>query len=229
MKKLLIVVVALSSLMACGGGDSTPTAPSQPAPPPAPTTANLSGRITETFPTASTAIAGATLTVADGANVGKTASTDGSGNYQFAGLTRQGFNVNVTAANYQSSGFGVDLTGDVTRNFSLTPAFQMISETLSGDISGSTAACGTRPCRTFALNMHHAGSITARLTWSNRDNDLDLEIWDGTTRIVDSAAASGTEEFVSTAISGARSFQLRVVYFSGSTIQPFQVAVTRPN
>lgn len=230
MKKVLIVVAVLVLASACGGGSSTPTSP--PPIPPAPTTANLSGRVTETAPTTSTAVAGATLTVSDGSNAGKSATTDSGGNYSFTGLNRGGFTMSIAAGGYNSTGFPVDLTGDLTRNFNLAPSPRTLTETLTGSVSGGSPTCPiivVRPCQSFSLPTHHSGTLSARLTWDNRNNDLDLEVWNATTRLANSNDVGGTEEFISTNVSPGTSYTLRVIYYSGSTVQPFQVAVTRPN
>jgi hypothetical protein len=113
--------LCLFASFACGGGaggNSTPTAPN----PPATTTATLSGRITESVAGSVFAIEGATLAIADGGNAGRTATTNANGDYSFLGLQRGGFTLNVSANGYSSQGFGVDLTGDLIRNFTLTPS-----------------------------------------------------------------------------------------------------------
>jgi hypothetical protein len=115
--KAAVSLILLTSACGGGSGSSTPTSPT----PPTPTTAGLSGRVTESVGTTPFPIEGATLTVADGANAGRTANTNANGDYQFSGLQRGGFTVNVTASGYQTQGFGVDLTGDMTRNFTLSP------------------------------------------------------------------------------------------------------------
>lgn len=230
MKKALVVAV-LIVVSACGGGSSTPTSPPPPVVQP-PTTANLSGRVTETAPTASTAVAGATLTVSDGSNAGKSTTTDSGGNYSFTGLTRGGFTMNISASGFNSTGFSVDLTGDLTRNFNLAPSPRTITETLTGSVSGGSPTCPiivVKPCQSFSLPTHHSGTLSARLTWDNRNNDLDLEVWNGTNRLASSNDVGGTEEFISTNVSSGNSYTLRVIYYSGSTVQPFSVAVTRPN
>src|SRR3982751_5572840 len=78
----------------CGGGNSSPTTPSQA--PSTPTTVSLSGRVTETVGSTSFPIEGATLSFADGSNAGKTTTTNGNGDYQFSALQKGGFTVNVS-------------------------------------------------------------------------------------------------------------------------------------
>lgn len=116
------VFASILFAFACGGGKSSPTTPTQPTTPSTPTTVSLSGRVTETVGSTAFPIEGATLTFADGSNAGKTATTNGNGDYQFSGLQKGGFTINVSASGYQTQGFGIDLTGDMTRGFTLSPS-----------------------------------------------------------------------------------------------------------
>lgn len=134
----LFVLFCLSAV-ACGGGGSTPTTPAN-APPPAPTTASLSGRV-ET-PSA-VPVGGATVTVSDGSNAGRTSTTDGNGHYQLTGLQRGGFNVNVSATGHVTAGFSIDLVGDLTRNFvvaTVPPPAPPSVVTLSGRVTSTSEA-----------------------------------------------------------------------------------------
>jgi hypothetical protein len=90
------------------------------------------------------------------------------------------------------------------------------------------SSIGGKPCRRFAFNIYNGGALTATLTWSNRDNDLDLELWRGTTQIAESTGVSAQEQVSSTVTAGS-AYELRAVYYGGSTIQNFELRVTRPN
>ena len=105
--------LAALTAIACGH-DSSPTSPSN-----TPATFILSGRVTETAPTDSVVIPGATVAVAEGVNAGRSAVTDGSGNYSLAGLERGTFNVSVSAGGYGTGTFPVSLTASTSRSFSL--------------------------------------------------------------------------------------------------------------
>jgi hypothetical protein len=119
--RLLAPAFLSIALIGCGSsGDSTPTTPTTPATP-APTTFSLTGRVTESAPSAFVAVSGATLSVADGPNAGRTATTNNNGDYQFTGLQGGGFTVSVTAPGYQATSAGINLTGNLTRSFSLDP------------------------------------------------------------------------------------------------------------
>ena len=72
-------------------------------------------------------ISGATVSIADGPNAGKSATTSSSGSYSFTGLQSSGFTVNAAATNYSPSSKGVTLTSNSTLNFNLqsVPLFSM--------------------------------------------------------------------------------------------------------
>ena len=76
--------------------------------------------MTESGASAVLPIAGAVLSVVDGANAGKTATTNANGEYSFNELRRETFSVSVSASGYVTSGFAVDLGAGVTRDFSLS-------------------------------------------------------------------------------------------------------------
>jgi large repetitive protein len=117
---------------------------------PTPTTFSLSGTVTDSA-TAS-GIAGVTITIADGPNARRSATTDRTGNYSLTGLQQSGFTVNVSAANYVPQSFGVTLTSNQTLLFRLnrppTPTFtlavQVADSTTSAPISGATVSINGR-------------------------------------------------------------------------------------
>ena len=78
----------------------------------------LNGRVTDSETGAG--IFGATVSIGDGPNAGKSSRTDGSGNYNFTDLQPSGFTVNVSANNYVSQSKGVTLTSNQTLSFQLT-------------------------------------------------------------------------------------------------------------
>jgi Carboxypeptidase regulatory-like domain len=125
---VLIVIVA----SACDGR-STTTSPS-PTPTTTATTFSLSGTVTDS--TAASGIAGATVRIADGPNVGKSAATDGSGNYSLTGLQPSGFTVSVSATNYVSQATGVTLTSNQALSFRLSPP--PTPTVLTGRVTDST-------------------------------------------------------------------------------------------
>jgi hypothetical protein len=105
-----------------------------------------------------------------------------------------------------------------------------ITEVLNGAVSGGSPSCttslGSLPCQVFAFTVNGSGALEALLTWSGGVNDLDLYLYRGTTLIARSIGVRN-EEMVSAGVSPG-AYQLRVAYYSGSTIQGFTLRVTRP-
>ena len=117
MHRLLLCVCGVVIAAACDRG-STPTGPN----PPAPATGNLTGRVTEVVASSVLPIGGAQLTIAEGGNAGKTATTNANGEYSFTALHREAFSVTVSASGYLTTAFPIDLRGDATRDFPLSPS-----------------------------------------------------------------------------------------------------------
>lgn len=84
-------------------------------------TFTLSGTVTETPPTTSTLLAGATITFVDGANQGKTGTSGADGRYEITGLTNGGYTVSVTLAGYTTITLPVGINGNTTLNIRLDP------------------------------------------------------------------------------------------------------------
>lgn len=165
MIRYVLVLMIGAMLAACSGG-GTATSPT-PAPPPVATTFSLSGRVTDSA--TATAIAGATVSIADSINAGKTATTDASGNYSFTGLQQAGFTVNAVAAAYRLSAQSATLTTNLTLNFSLA------QQSFAGNWSGATqqGSINGLPSITFAvsntntltaLNMRFAGASSCGIS-----------------------------------------------------------------
>jgi hypothetical protein len=125
----MVCVVPL--LVTACGGSSTPTAPSTPQS----TTFTLSGQVTDS--TAGTGISGATITIVDGPNASKSATTDSSGGYSLSGLPSSTFTVSVSAGNYTSHSKSVTLTSNQTVSFQLVRLSATIDGTYGGTLNGS--------------------------------------------------------------------------------------------
>ena len=115
MRRLILCFGSLLIAVACDRG-STSESPTSPTPP---STATLSGRVTESGGSTGFPIGGAVLTIGDGANAGKTATTNTGGDYSFTDLRRETFSVSISANGYVTSQFPVDLRTGTTRSFSL--------------------------------------------------------------------------------------------------------------
>lgn len=163
---LVLVLVVGGTIGACGGGSGTATSPTPTASTPAATAPptstatqtlyTLGGRVVDG--TTSAAIGGATLSIADGVNAGKTATTDASGNYSFSGLQLSGFTVNATAGAYLPSGQGVTLPSGQPLNFSLT------QRSFAGDWTGTALQEGTSVPIPMSFKVSGANTVTVLLT-----------------------------------------------------------------
>jgi len=241
MKRLLLVAVAIVASSCSGNSSTAPTATSTPTPTPTPsaTTFALTGAVTESAPTTATRITGATITIADGPNAGRTAITDSAGAFLFSGLQQSGFTVNAAAPGYAPTSRSVTLTSNQTIAFGLFPNARSMSETFTGTISGGDAACsggdGTyrdKPCKVITIPVHNAGAIDATLTWSPGSvADLDLSLFSqgSTSAIARSTSATGASEHVSSNLSGGSTYELHVTYYGGSNITNYTVTVTHMN
>jgi hypothetical protein len=84
-------------------------------------TFTLSGLVTETPPTTSTVLSGVVVTVIDGANQGKTATTGADGRYQITGVVNGGFTASASKAGYTTATLPVGINGNTTLDFRLAP------------------------------------------------------------------------------------------------------------
>lgn len=112
------LILALSSLplaMACGGsGGAGPTTPSTPV-----ATIpqwNLTGSVRGS---SGVQIAGAVVTVLDGPNNGRQATSDVAGRYGFSGLQQGGFTLRASASGFQDVQVAVTLTENRVEDFQL--------------------------------------------------------------------------------------------------------------
>lgn len=117
MRRSTVCFSALLILAGCSGGSSEWS--TGPSPSTTPQTSNLSGRVTEGGASVVTPIAGAQVTIADGANAGKTATTSATGQYAFSDLHVEAFSVEISASGYVTTSVSIDLRAGSTRDFSL--------------------------------------------------------------------------------------------------------------
>jgi hypothetical protein len=119
MTRCAIVLIGLF-VVSCGGSSPAPTSPT-PTPTPTPTTFALSGGVIDNKVN-STKVPNASLAIADGANAGRTTTSDGAGNYRFDGLTPGTFTVTSSAPNYINGSQSVTLgTTNKTQNIFMDP------------------------------------------------------------------------------------------------------------
>ena len=151
-------VTALGALLAisCGG---SPTSSS-------PTVFSLSGQVTSAL--TSSPIAGATVAIADGPDAGKSAVTDGSGNYGFTGLAQGNFNATITADGFVAKSQVFSLTSNQTVPIQLTGVRTLV---YSRAQSMLLARRGTG----YSFKTSRSGRLEIESSWSNASNLVRLE------------------------------------------------------
>ncbi len=204
----------------------------------------LSGTVTETFPTASTAVAGVVVQVVDGANQGQSATTDSSGQYQLTDLVAGTFSVKAHHDNYDDVTSSVTIQNDATLAFSLNPTSKEVREVFDSNVSGGgPSTCqlqgGTTPfpCRVFPLALHNTGPLAAALGWATTDEAIFvLQLYnDDTDQVVSQSPVTPSDTNTSTLLtlnatmSAAGNYQLRVIAWRISSTVSFELITTHPN
>lgn len=115
--RLAACLACLLWLTGCGGDSSNGGGGSITQPTPA---WQLQGTVSEAG--TNKRLSAVRVEVVDGANAGKSTSTDGNGTFRISGLTQGGFSVKASAAGHDSVTQGVTLTSDQTVDFSLPMA-----------------------------------------------------------------------------------------------------------
>ena len=113
MKYILPLLAALIAV-ACGSSPSSPSS----TPPLTPTRWPLAGTVRSTL---GDPISGAVVTVVDGPDAGRQATTDTFGRFGIPGLSQGGFTTRASATGFQSASKGITLTSDVVVDFQLAP------------------------------------------------------------------------------------------------------------
>jgi hypothetical protein len=190
----VVLVVALISVVSCGGeGSGSPGSPSPTPPTPAAQTWTLSGTVTETAPTASTLIAGATVTAVAGLDAdGPSVTSDANGVFHLAALAPGNYTIRTRAANYAESSQPLTLADNQTMTVQLDPVFQMVTATTRDVITGDPScpgywdywksdvprAAASEPCQVdFLFDVHHEGTLHADLAWADRRFGLITELY----------------------------------------------------
>ncbi len=110
MNRRVLILALVAVGISCGSPATSPSSST-------PTTFILNGQVTD-FPTG-VGVPGASVSVVDGPNGGKSATTDTSGNYSIAALQPAGFTVTASAADHVSASKAVTLTSNQTLPFQL--------------------------------------------------------------------------------------------------------------
>lgn len=232
MQRNLLTLVGIAAVISCGGDSRSPT---NPTPPPPTVTFTLSGAVTESVPTTSITIAGASVRIVDGQDAGRTATTTSTGSFELTGLrSLGGYTIEASAPGYMTGSQGA--VGSNTLTIRLKPTFQLITSTRNETISGGDPACltsSTDPCRVFAIDAHHNGFVESTLTWTDRDTWLWLELYrasDGSQVVRSSASrVDGLRQQISTGIVEGQRYLLVVRFVFGARVTSFSLTTSRPN
>jgi Carboxypeptidase regulatory-like domain len=241
MRQVLFVVGVMSTI-SCGGGDRSLPARSSPVnPTPTPQqTLTVSGTVSETAPTGSTRIGGATVGVfCCGANAFRSTTTDSNGAFQLTALEPGTITVYVRAANYVDGSQTIALSGDQTIKLELDPVLEIVTTTTRESLIGGDECPGywdapTGLCQVeYRFNVHHNGSLSADVTTTDPDTSFVLEVY----RAAEGRSSGGPLPLRpdgSVAVSAHAQYIVRVRKFGlgggppppGNT--PFVLTVTRP-
>jgi hypothetical protein len=227
---------------ACAGNPVAPNSDEHMAmvPVPAPTPAAgmivLKGRVTQSAPTTHAEIAGATVSIVDGPNSGKSAVANGMGFYTIGEVAPGSFTVAVAANGFVGASKRVDAVRDAVENFNLTPESRMLTYTFHGDVRDGDGTCSDgaaqRPCRIVMIPIHNAGNVNARLEWtSDQAIDLDLALFQTNVAApIEKSAQKGADaEQVGSHVTGGSNYELRITYAGGNGQAKYTISIECPN
>jgi len=204
----------------------------------------MRGTVTETAPTSTTPVVGATITITNGSNTGTTATTDANGQFTFSNV--QGtMTLRASAANYDDATQTITMTTDRTDiAFQMAPVVQTRNDTFSDTVAPDSPVCqsfnadGRLPCKEYVLSIHGSEVVEAVLRWDDPNPQswtlaLDLEREPGTgqtDRVAISHFSSGNQEQVSVILPAGAVYTLRVLYqgtLGPQNPQPYTLNVRR--
>jgi hypothetical protein len=236
----LLLLVALSSAVSCGGRSAPAAATATTAVVPGSLT--LSGNVVETAPTSSIAIAGASVTLVEGPNIGST-TTDATGRFQLSGLRPGGITVRIRSANHVDELRFIEITADKAIEVQLNPVYEMVTTTSVEAISGGGDACpgywdyfsDSLSCAAdYVFNVHYNGSLRAEAIPDDPDTEFAMELYNS----VDGRLSRTGTPLVSARpvdVQGHTQYVIRVRKFSNGGGPPpaglasFKLTVTRPS
>jgi hypothetical protein len=249
MRKVVFVSVLIWTV-SCGGAQSPvlPTPTPTLTPDPQPQTLTLSGNVSETAPTTSTRVSGATITILDGPDAGKSATSDRNGVFHLEMLRPGGFAIETQAADYVAKEQFVTVTANQTVTIELDPVFEMVTTTANDSIGPVDDSClgywdylrsATHACEaSYVLPVHHTGTLTARLTWPDRGSEPLMEVYRRSRGQVTGPAiqsgGAGSSGQIRTRLNGHAEYVIFVSTVSSSgaaapATTPFSLTFTRPN
>ncbi len=234
-----VSAVSIICAASCGGARNSPAAASGvplalTAPAPA-SPVSLNGRVTETPPTPTTGIEGAIVTIADGANAGRSVTTNPFGFYTISDLQPGAFTISVAANDYVAATQHLSCATNSTSDVQLRPVPKTITDVLSDQMDGTEGTCSDglaqRPCRIIAIPVHNTGAIDATLTWTPTGAaDLDLALFQtgGTTAIARSANG-GTSEHITATLTVPADYEFHITYAGAAKGIVFTLRLTHMN
>jgi hypothetical protein len=242
MRKVLFVAM-LTVSVSCS--DSDAESPSRPSPTP-PQTFMLSGTVSETAPTTSTRIAGATVTILIGPNAGQSAKTDSNGSFQLGALPGN-FAISTRAGNYIERISDVALSQNQSVAIELDPVLQIVTATTDESIQGNQACPGwwdgfvpSDPCKAErVINVHHNGTLTAQLTWPHSTVEPFMQLYAVANGQPSGGAIASSEDgsgqMIRADVVGHTQYVIQVRMFGngggppGAGVRPFRLTTTGPN
>jgi hypothetical protein len=145
---------------------------------PVPSCCTLSGRVTETSPTAFQGVVGATVTVVAGLDAGLSTVAGDEGQYSLSKLQPGALTVRSSAHGYDDTFHTLTLSADRSGfGFVLSPTNAVVSARHADVVSDQDTVCpsfeiSTRlPCKKYSIALHSAGTVDAVLNW---DDSLSL-------------------------------------------------------
>jgi hypothetical protein len=245
---LLPLCLLVAALAACGGNQAAPSAAPAPAPAPtpapapapapAPTLTTITGSVSESEPTTSVALGGATISSGS-----YSATADGAGNFALPDLPAGTYTLRASKSGYDDATQTITVPGDTSVvRFKLDPAYEPISVERSEIVSQDDPECpgshGNYTCFRYIFPSHHERGVTANLYWSSSDAKLELALlcndytWARTEGETPRLITRNSEEvFTFQILENARKGQMcevRVLHISGDP-QRFTLTVTHPN
>lgn len=219
----------------CGGSEPpvspTPT-PGPPTPSPISSTISLLGGVYAE--PGSRGIDGATLTLLDGPDAGRTTSTGADGRFRFDGVRTGQVTASVVTSEFGEDRAWVYANGSNPLEFHFAPEGRSASGTFQGTLRASDATCispGTthdgKPCQRYGpFDVAAPGTFWVTLDWLPGPNELDFEIWRNGVRITGvNHQMFGTRLSLGGGNPFSGPFEVRVVYV-GTTSQSYQLRVT---
>jgi len=116
----------------------------------------------------SSPVTGATVAIGDGSNSGKSAITDGSGNYSFTGLERGGFTATISADGFMVQSQTISLTSNQTQPFRLTGIRNRVYNRAMGTLLA-------RRGNGHSFTTTRLGRLEIESSWNNASNLVRLE------------------------------------------------------